>query len=245
MLPNAWDRASARLLSGLDGVEAIATTSAGIAAAHGLPDGELMSRDAMLAAAARIAAATPLPVTADLESGYGDAAGTVRAAMAAGLAGANLEDGDPHGPGLLPLDHQRAQITAAREAAADSFVINARTDTYWLQGGGLAATIERVRAYRDAGADCVFVPGLTDEKEITELVAALDGTPLNLLAAPGLPTPHRLGELGVRRLTVGSALYRLALAAARDAMTALLHDDPGPLTPATALPYADLARLLT
>ena len=181
---NAWDGASARIVESLD-FPAIATTSAGVAYVDGYPDGQAISRDVMLAHVAVIAAAVAVPVTADLEGGYGstidDAVATVRGAIAAGAVGMNFEDSVSHDAPLLPMEVQAARIRAMRSAASElgvPFVINARTDVYIMDGGDeeqFAETIARAKAYLDAGADCIFVPFIAEEALIGRLAAAIPG----------------------------------------------------------------------
>ncbi|MBA8826517.1 2-methylisocitrate lyase-like PEP mutase family enzyme [Saccharopolyspora lacisalsi] len=261
VLPNAWDVASARLLATVDGVEALATTSAGIAAAHGLPDGQSLDRADMLTAVERITTAIELPVTADLESGYGDTPEQVADTIDAGAVGANLEDAP--GPSRQPLidpARQAESIAAARDSARARnvpLVLNARTDTYWRAVGDpdtrFADTVARLRRYRQAGADCLFVPGLPPagipperaRAVITELVTELEHAPINLLAGPALPPIPELRRLGIRRVSVGSGLYRLSLAAARTAMSHAVHGDAAALSEeARPLPYSRLSELL-
>lgn len=215
VLPNAWDAGSARILEQV-GFPAIATTSAGIAWASGVPDGGGVSRDEMLAHIARIVAVVDVPVTADLEAGYGDTAEevgrTVALAAATGAVGANLEDiVDGR---LLPVDEAVARVAAARAAAPrGTFVLNARTDTYFagVDGDVFAQTVERAHRYLDAGADCVFVPGVVDEESIGRLAAAIPG-PLNIVAGLANTTDAQtLFALGVRRVSLGGSLARAAL----------------------------------
>ncbi|MEQ3554180.1 isocitrate lyase/phosphoenolpyruvate mutase family protein [Pseudonocardia nematodicida] len=214
VLPNAWDVPSARVFAAHPRCRALGTTSAGIAATRGYPDGEVMGLDEMVEEIRRIAAAVALPVTADLESGYGagpvDVAESVTTVIGAGAAGINIEDVDGAG-NLFAVAEAAERVGAAREAAGTAgvpIVVNARTDVYWRGIGApedrLGHTVERLRAYHSAGADCVFAPGLTDPDTIAELVAALD-VPLNVLAGPGLPDVDGLRALGVARLSVGSA----------------------------------------
>ncbi len=214
VLPNAWDVASARVLEQA-GMQAIATTSAGIAFSLGYPDGQRISRDEMIAAVARIAKAVKVPVTADVEAGYGnraqDAARTAKAVMEAGAVGINLEDstGNPERP-LVDLPLAVEKIKAVREAgraAGVALVINARTDVY-LENVGAPETrfdeaCRRGKAFRDAGADCVFVPGVTDSETIGRLVQQLK-YPINILAGPGSPSTRELQGLGVARVSMGS-----------------------------------------
>jgi 2-methylisocitrate lyase-like PEP mutase family enzyme len=221
VLPNAWDVASARVIEE-SGFNAIATSSAGVAFSLGYPDGQKISRDEMLAAIARIAKAVKVPVTADVESGYGntpeDAARTARAVLDAGAVGMNLEDavGDPSAA-LVDLPLQLEKIRAVREIATRvkiPLVLNARTDVYLLQIGDLAKrydeTVHRLSAFRDAGADCVFAPGLRDGPTIARLVADLK-CPVNILAGPGSPSIPELSNLGVARVSLGSATMRATL----------------------------------
>jgi len=214
LLPNAWDAASARLFEEA-GFPAIGTTSAGIAYAHGYPDGEQMARDEMLQAITCIASIVQVPVTADMEAGYGEAAAdvaeTIRGVIAAGAIGVNLEDGtaDPTRP-LYPVEVQAERLAAAREAAHRTdvpLVINARTDTYLAQVGSgqarLEETIQRGRAYLQAGADSIFVPYVIDPATIQTLVRTIPG-PISLLAMPGAPSAPELFRLGVARVSIGS-----------------------------------------
>jgi 2-methylisocitrate lyase-like PEP mutase family enzyme len=225
LLPNAWDVASARLIEDA-GFPAIATTSAGVAFSLGYPDGQKIAREEMLAAVARMARALAVPVTADVESGYGrrpeDAARTARAVIEAGAIGMNLEDapGDSAAP-LLDLALQLEKIRAVREAASSlhvRLVLNARTDVYLLQVGDPATrydeTVRRLRAYRDAGADCVFAPGLRDAPTIGRLVSDLR-CPVNILAGPGSPSVPELRKLGVARVSLGSGPMRATLGTLR------------------------------
>ena len=219
VLANVWDVASAVVVEAA-GFPALATASAGISAALGYRDGEQLSRGEMLEAVARITRAVRVPVTADLEAGYGDPAGTVEAALQAGAVGMNLEDSS--GGKLVAIEEQQAKIRAAR-AAADRlgvpFVINARTDVYLLPGGAerFAQAVERARAYRSAGSDCSFVPGVIDAETIGRLVAAIEG-PVNILARAGAPDVAALARLGVARVSTGPGLMRTALTAARRAV---------------------------
>jgi len=193
VLPNAWDAASARLFENA-GFPAIATTSAGIAYALGHADQQRIGMTEMTDAVARIAAAVKVPVTADIESGYGDVAKTVRSMLDASAVGINLEDAT-HGPGdtLYPLAEQVGRLREARQAAQSKgipLVINARTDVYLLapEPGPdlLYEGIARLNAYGEAGADCLFAPGVADRLRIEALAKALRG-PLNVLAGKGTP----------------------------------------------------------
>jgi 2-methylisocitrate lyase-like PEP mutase family enzyme len=240
VLVNVWDAASARVVAATPGCRAIATASWAIAAAHGFPDGEAIGRDAMLAAVAEIAAAVPtVPVTADLEGGYGatpSAVGeTVGGALAVGVVGCNLEDGT--GDAAAPLrdaaEHAErvAAARAAGEAAGVPVVINARTDVY-LAGAGpaderLGMAIERGRAYLEAGADCIFVPGVADLGLIDQLVRGVRGQ-ISVLAGAGGPTLAELARAGVARVSYGPGPHGAALAALRATAVALLAGERPP-----------------
>ena len=254
ILPNAWDVVSARLFEEA-GCRAIGTTSAGIAATLGYPDGERAPRDELLAVVGRIARAVTVPMTADIEAGYGDtpaeAARTARAVIAVGAVGLNLEDGtgDPARP-LMDTASQVAKIRAVREAAVAAglpLVLNARTDVYWLAVGDahgrFAAAVERLRAYRAAGADCLFVPGVGDGETIGRLVRAVDG-PLNVLAGAETPAIADLGRLGVRRVSVGSAPLRATLGLVRRIADELLRQGTYTRMTTDAIPYAEVNQLL-
>jgi 2-methylisocitrate lyase-like PEP mutase family enzyme len=224
---------SARLVEAA-GAHAVATTSAGISWALGRPDGQGLTREAMIAAVRVIVEAVQLPVTADVESGYGagtpdDAAETARAVIAAGAVGMNLEDSPgPGGAPILEAEAQAARIAAARAAAtaagADLF-INARIDVYLRRVGDEGArfdeTVRRARAYTAAGGDGVFVPGVTDAETIGRLAAAV-GAPLNVIGGPGVPSVPELRALGVARVSVGPGLARAVMAHIRRAATEVL-----------------------
>jgi 2-methylisocitrate lyase-like PEP mutase family enzyme len=217
VLPNCWDVASARAIEEL-GFPALATSSAGIAAVLGYADGENIPRGEMLEMVARIARKVKVPVTADLEAAYGGAAQTVREALEAGAVGMNFEDAK-QGGGLVELKAHVEQIRAAREAAKDiPFVINARCDAYFtnIEGSKFDTVVERGRAYLEAGASCIFVPGVRDEQTISELVKSLNA-PVNILAGAASPPVSRLQELGVARVSAGSGPMRAALSAGRRA----------------------------
>jgi 2-methylisocitrate lyase-like PEP mutase family enzyme len=220
LLPNVWDVASARILEEA-GFGAVATTSAGIAFTLGCPDGQKISREEMLARVARIARAVKVPVTADVEAGYGDrpedAADTARGVIEAGAVGMNLEDGTDRPGQLVELSLQLKKIHAVREAALKAgvlLVLNARTDVYLEQVGAPETrydeTVRRLLAYRDAGAGCVFAPGLRDAEIISRLVRDVQ-CPLNILVGPGFPPVAELERLGVARLSLGSGPMRATL----------------------------------
>ena len=218
VLPNAWDVASAKRLAALPGCRALATTSAAVAASLGFEDGEQTPVEEMVEACARIAAAVDLPVTADLERGYGDPAGTAHAAWAGGLVGMNFEDSTAQGA-LVPIDEQVAAIHAIR-SAVPAFVINARVDVFLRDAGGVDEVVERATAYLAAGADCIY-PIFCPTDTIAELVRRIDG-PINVLVRAGVPAPSELESLGVARMTWGSGLAELAYAEAARVTAAAL-----------------------
>ncbi|BCJ42684.1 hypothetical protein GCM10010168_05740 [Actinoplanes ianthinogenes] len=215
VLVNAWDAASARIVAAA-GAAAIATTSAGVAWSLGAPDGDALGREAAVAAARRVVAAVSVPVSVDVEAGYGDPAATLRAVAAAGVAGVNLEDG------ARTIAEQQARLSAAKEAAPGVF-LNARIDTLLFGLGDVTEAITRAKAYLDAGADGIFVPGTTDPAVVAELVASIPG-PVNVLTGPGAPSIGELAALGVARISLGSsvaqAAYGLVERAAREVFEA-------------------------
>jgi 2-methylisocitrate lyase-like PEP mutase family enzyme len=249
VLPNAWDAGSARILEQV-GFPAVATTSAGIAWSCGIPDGEELDRDTMLDHVGRIAAAVSVPVTADLEAGYGDTADevarTVATAVQLGVVGGNLEDAGPDG--LFGIDEAVERLAAARAAAPrGTFVLNARTDTYFTHarstdgGDPFAETIERATRYLEAGADCIFVPGVVDEDTIHRLATAIPG-PLNIVAGlANLIDAPTLFSLGVARVSLGGSIARAALTLVERAGRELLESGTLGFLDG-AMPYADLQR---
>jgi len=222
LLPNPWDRGSARLFQWL-GFAALATTSSGCAATQGRLDGS-MDRDAVISHAAAIVGATDLPVSADLENGFGDdpehVAQTVRLALDTGLAGCSIEDStrrrpDPIYETALAADRVAAAAEAAH-AGPVRLVLSARAENYLHRRPDLGDTIARLQAYQDAGADVLFAPGLTDLDDIRRVVSSVD-KPVNVLARPGGPDVSELAEAGVARISVGGALCFAALGAVVDA----------------------------
>ncbi|WP_435741710.1 isocitrate lyase/PEP mutase family protein [Nocardioides sp. SYSU DS0663] len=214
-LVNVWDVVSARVVAAVPGTRALATASHSIAATFGFDDGEQIPLDLHLGMVERIVAATDLPVTADLEGGYGDAAGTVRRAIDVGVVGANIEDQ------LRPVAEAARQVErvvrVADQAGVD-FVLNARTDVFLRAGDRdrreiLAEAVERGRAYLDAGAPVVFVPGFLDEREVASLCEAFGPRRLTLIGLPGHPPLARLEELGVARVSFGPVPQNVALTA--------------------------------
>jgi 2-methylisocitrate lyase-like PEP mutase family enzyme len=254
VLPNVWDVVTARIVEA-SGFAALATTSAGVAFALGYPDGERISRAEMADAVRRIAARVRVPVTADMEAGYGRtpqaAAETAQAVIAAGAVGMNLEDAPTDGDGLFDVALQAERLRAARESAESAgvpLVINARTDVFLASIGApetrLSHAVSRLNAYRAAGADCLFAPGVTDRGTIATLVREVGG-PLNVLAGPGCPPVPDLEALGVRRLSLGSGVMRATLGLVRR----IAGELQGPGTFTTLLgdqvpPHAEVNRLL-
>jgi 2-methylisocitrate lyase-like PEP mutase family enzyme len=213
---NVWDVVSTTVVAGGPGTTALATASHSIAASRGYPDGERIPVEEMLEEVRRIVATTDLPVSADLEGGYGNAPETIRRAIGVGVVGANLEDQ------MKPLGEAAAQVEAVMKAAAaegmPDFVLNARTDAFHLAGDrdraeALADAIERGKAYLDAGAPVVFVPAILDEDQIGELVAAFGPQRLSTIAIPGTPSLARQAELGVARVSFGPMSQNVALTA--------------------------------
>ena len=224
-LANVWDVVSARVVAGTQGARALATASHSIAATFGYEDGENIPLELHLDMVGRIAAAVDLPVSMDFEAGYGDAGETARRAIAAGAVGGNLEDQ------LQPLDDAvaavEAVLRAGREAGID-FVLNARTDAFVRaapgadRGATLQEAIRRGRAYLEAGAPVVFVPGVVDRDEIAALVDALGPRRLTVISVPGGSLPaSELEQLGVARVSTGPFTQRVALTALQDAAAAL------------------------
>jgi 2-methylisocitrate lyase-like PEP mutase family enzyme len=213
-LCNVWDAASARIVEQA-GFPAVATGSAGVAYSLGYPDGEAIPAAEMLAQVRRIARVVAVPVTADLEAGYEDIEATAAGLVEAGAVGLNLEDFQ-NGK-LVELAEQIEKIRAIRrvgERLGVPIVINARTEIYLAQLGDAATrferSVERLLAYRDAGVDCLFLPGVRDEETIAGLVKALQ-FPVNILGTAGAPTVERLQELGVARVSLGSGPMRATM----------------------------------
>lgn len=212
---NVWDAVSTKVISELPGTRAIATAGHGIAAAYGYPDGEHIPLDEMIAAIGRITAVTRLPVSVDLDGGFGDAGEAVRRAIGVGVSGANIEDQ------LRPLGESVEVMTAALRAGEQEgvpFVLNARTDAL-LKGGdrpraeALADAIERGRAYIEAGAQCVFVPGVLSDADTRELVAGIGERKVSVIGLPGALTAAEYERLGVARISYGPMPQNVALTA--------------------------------
>ena len=220
-LVNVWDVISARVIADVDGTKALATASHSIAAMYGYEDGENIPVDLMIETVGRIAAATDLPVSADLEAGYGDPGETTRKAIGVGIVGANFEDQ------MKPLAEVVAAVEAvvkAGQAEGIPFVLNARTDAFLVAGDRpqadvLADAIERGKAFLDAGAPVVFVPGKLDEPTVTALVDAFGPQKLSLIGVPGTLPLSTLEQLGVARISYGPWSQRVALTALADLAT--------------------------
>lgn len=254
VLVNAWDAMSARVIEEA-GARAIATSSATMAQALGYPDGEAAPRSEIVAAIARIARAVDAPVTADVESGFGatpaDVAETIRMVIDAGAVGVNLEDAIHERRGeLYDLPQALERLNAAREAAVRTgvpVVINARTDVFLLgvgpKEGRLDLAITRANAFREAGADCLFVPGVRDGQRIGELARRLNG-PLNILAGPGTPPVAELERMGVARVSVGSWPGLVAMSNARKAAQELLSAGTYTFISADTITYPEANEIM-
>ena len=212
VLPNAWDVASARVFADC-GFPAIATASWAIAAAHGYPDGENIPRGEMLAAVEQITRSVDVPVSADLEAGYGDPVGTARLAWDAGAVGMNFEDK------LRPMEEHAADVSAIKDAVPE-LVLNARTDVFVRGSNGAEEAIARANAYLEAGADCAYVIGVSDLDVIERLARDIDG-PINVLVDVESPPLAELERLGVRRVTFGPNFFRAGLARVEELAQAL------------------------
>ncbi len=225
LLPNPWDVGSAKLLESL-GFEALATTSSGFAATLGRLDGAT-TRDEAIASAAAIAAATTVPVSADLENGYADdpegVAETVARAIDVGLAGCSIEDFSRGLDKLYDLGPATDRVAAAAEAAhrgTGTLVLTARAENYLHGMQDLSESIRRLQAYQEAGADVLYAPGIIALDDLRTLVSSVD-RPVNVLALPGVPTIAELAEIGVGRVSVGGAFAYVALGAMVEAANEL------------------------
>ena len=248
VLANCWDAGSARLIESL-GARAIATTSAGVAWALGYPDGDALPLDLLIAAVAGITRVIKVPLTIDMEGGYGKTPNAVGAAVGkvidAGAIGMNIEDGGSS-PDLLCRKIEQVKRTAKRKGV--DFFVNARTDVYLRElvppAKRVVETLARAKRYRDAGADGLFVPGAAQPAEIRSITAAA-GLPVNLLAWPGLAPAAELQKLGVRRLSAGSAISQVAAATALARAKAFLRDGDSGLVREGAMTYGELNALVT
>src|SRR5262245_59101633 len=246
LLANAWDVASARIVAAA-GAAAIATTSAGVAWSLGYPDGDRLDRETALDPVRRIVAAIALPVTADIEGGYSDTtegvAETVRAVVGTGAAGVNFGDCRYDEPStLLPVEEQAERIAAVREAAGDALFVNLRTDVYLRvvgdPSGRLDETLSRAAVYLKAGADGIFVPGVTGLAVVRELVQGIDA-PVNILVGPGDPPVAVLAAAGVARISTGSSIA----AASYGLLDRAAHDLFGPGTYDSTQTHVDYGKL--
>jgi 2-methylisocitrate lyase-like PEP mutase family enzyme len=219
ILPGPWDAASARVFADA-GFPALATPSAGVSASLGYQDGEGTPPDEMFAAIRRITRAVDVPVTADVETGYGlPAAELVERLLEAGAAGCNLEDSDPAASTLTDARRQADRLAEVRAAAGPALVVNARIDTYLRGARTPAAAVERALLYAAAGADCVY-PILAPASHLAAIAEAV-GVPVNALCRPGSPSPRELGALGATRVTFGGGLHAQALDAVRSMASGL------------------------
>src|SRR6266853_5199850 len=253
-LPNAWDVASARILEEAR-YPAIATSRAGVAFSLGYPDGQRVSRDQMLEVVGRIAHAVRVPVTADMEAGYGTTVNnmeeTAKAVIAAGAIGMNLEDvtGEDESS-QVDTAQQGEKIRAIRAISSSlgvSMVLNARTDIYLMPIGEAATrferTVERLRAYHQAGADCVFAPGVSSRDTIAKLVKAI-AAPLNILISPTCPSLTEMEKIGVARVSAGSAVMRATLGLVRRIGREWMEAGTCPSLFDGAIPFADVNRMM-
>jgi 2-methylisocitrate lyase-like PEP mutase family enzyme len=227
VMPNPWDAGSTRLLAWC-GFKALATTSAGLAWSLGRND-QQVTRDELVAHVAWLANSTDLPLSVDSERCFADdvdgVAETVRLLAGAGAAGCSIEDYDPATGRIDDIGYAAERVAAAAEAAhdGDPMVLTARAENHLYDGAGLDDTIARLVAYREAGADVLYAPGLTDRADIAAVVAAV-GAPVNVLALPDAPTVAELGALGVRRVSTGSLLASAAYAAMLTGARELIAD---------------------
>ncbi len=239
VLVNAWDAASARIAEDA-GSKAVATTSAGVAWSVGAPDGDTLGREDAIAVIRRVVSAVSVPVTADIESGFGatpdELAATIRAATGTGAVGVNIEDG------ARDVDDQCARLAAARKAGPDLF-LNARMDAYLRGSGDVAEVVARAEAYLAAGADGIFVPGVTDLATVEQLAAKIPA-PLNVMVSAGGPTVAELAALGVARVSLGSAVAQAAYAVVKRATEEALTTGTYAAV-ADAFDYGVLNQLMT
>src|SRR5690625_663796 len=254
ILPNAWDVISAKMFEEC-GFKAIGTTSAGIAVSKGYPDGEAIPLDEMIKAIQNIANAVQVPVSADIESGYGETVDevlhTVKKVVQAGAIGINLEDGtgdtNEH---LFDLTLQVEKIKAIKQLREDTnmpLFINARTDTYWLNikdpAQRLQETIKRAQAFEQAGADCIFVPGLEDIDIIQRLRREIT-CPINLLVSPNLPSTQKLSNIGIERISCGSAPFRSTVTLIKQMSEEMLQKGSFKRSTDGVLSYKEVTKLV-
>ena len=248
VLPNAWDAISARIVEAA-GFPVVATTSAGLAAVLGYPDGQRIPQPEMLFMVRKIAKAVQIPVSADVEAGYADAVQTALDLIACGAVGMNLED--KVGSRFVPVDSQVETIRAIRSVAAGEcvpIVINARTDIFLAKDGDAETrfdrAVERLNAFHAAGADCLFAPGVSDAETIGRLAKAVTG-PLNILTAIGSPSIPEMKALGVRRVSLGSGPSRIAVGSLRRFLGTLRDHGTFDALSEEAIPYQEIQQLLS
>ncbi|WP_263705511.1 isocitrate lyase/PEP mutase family protein [Shouchella tritolerans] len=251
VLPNAWDAMSAKMFEA-GGFKAIGTTSAGIAASLGYPDGQHLPRAKMVDAVRNIANSVAIPVSADIEAGYGQSVAkivqTVKAVAAAGAVGINIEDGtgDPSKP-VFSISEQTEKI-AAIKANHTSLFVNARTDIYWLNIGDPLSRFQeatkRAKAYQEAGADCLFIPGLTDRGEIQKMRAAIS-CPINLLVDPEMPSLTELSAIGIERLSCGSAPFRATATLLAAICEQIVNDQTFSHLTKDVLSYSSITKIMS
>lgn len=234
LLPNAWDAISAKIFE-QEGARAIGTTSAGIAAVLGYPDGQRIPKELFLKTVERIVSSVHVPVSVDIEAGYGqtvdEICDTVQNVMNIGAVGINLEDTDPETNQLIPLAQQVERIRAIRKLAHRNklpLFINARTDVYWASDvppeKRYRETLKRLVAYKEAGADGLFVPGLTDVSLMSKLSNKTQ-LPLNILGGFWITSLDTLTNAGVARVSIGSGIFRAAITCAQNAYRQFIRDD--------------------
>jgi len=250
---NVWDVTSARVVEEA-GFPAVATTSAGIANVLGYPDGQQIHCEEMLDVVARIARSVKVPITADMEGGYSTSPlqmySTCEKLIESGAVGLNLEDSEDEESKLVDLSLYLEKVKAVRQASDDyrvPLVLNARTDAYWWKGADpktrMQETVRRANAFREAGADCIFVPGLKDLDDIRLFLRESPG-PLNILAGPGVPSIPELEAIGVRRVSIGSGGYRAAIGLMRKLVTQLREQGTSNLIGDNAIPFDEINGLL-
>lgn len=251
VLPNAWDAMSAKMFEA-GGFQAIGTTSAGIAASLGYPDGQHLPRAKLVEVVRNIAHSVAVPVSADIEAGYGrsvaEVVQTVKEVVAAGAVGINIEDGtgNPSKP-VFSISEQTEKIAAIKASHTPLFV-NARTDIYWLKIGDPLSRFQeaekRAIAYQEAGADCLFIPGLTDREEIQKMRAAIS-IPINLLVDPEMPALTELSTIGIERLSCGSAPFRATATLLAAICEQIVHDETFSHLTKDVLSYSSITKIMS
>lgn len=254
VLPNAWDAMSAKTFEQC-GFKAIGTTSAGIATSLGYADGQNIPFEKLIEVLSSIVNAVNVPVSADIEAGYGftveEIVNNVREVIGAGAVGINIEDGtgDPDDP-ILDIPIQAENIAAIREfsdSSNASLFINARTDMYWANVGDpearLGETLKRAKAFEEAGADCIFIPGLTDFEVIKELRKEIR-VPINLLVHPELPSLGELSKIGIERVSCGSAPFRATITLLKSIGDEILNNGTFDQVSKDVLSYVHVAEMV-